>query len=70
MKALALMVQTLWPRLKFLESSSKVKVKGHKVRNIVSNGKVSSKGIIHVKYESRSSKGLEVMAKVKFLKVA
>ena len=31
MQALALAVQKLWPKLKFLKSSSKVKVKGHRV---------------------------------------
>ena len=45
MKALALTVQKLWPRLKFLNSSSKVKVKGHKVKNFISNGKDLSEGI-------------------------
>ena len=45
MKDLALMSQKLWPRLKFLKSSSKVKVKGHKVKNFVSNGKILSEGI-------------------------
>ena len=45
MKTLALTGQKLWPRLKFLKSNSKVKVKGHKVKNLVSNGKVLSKGI-------------------------
>ena len=44
-KGLALTVQKLWPRLKFLKSSSKVKVKGHKVKNFVSNGKVLSEGL-------------------------
>ena len=39
------MVQKLWPRLKFLNSSLKVKVKGHKVKNFVSNGKVLPEGI-------------------------
>ena len=43
MKGLALTVQKLWPRLKFLKSRSKVK--GHKVKNSVSNGKVLSEGI-------------------------
>ena len=33
MKGLALMVQKLWPKLKFLKSSSKVKVKGHRAPN-------------------------------------
>ena len=45
MKGLALTVQKLWPRLKFFKSSLKVKVKGHKVKNFVSNGKALSEGI-------------------------
>ena len=32
----------LWPRLKFLKSRSKVKVKGHKVKSFASDGKVLS----------------------------
>ena len=45
MKALALTNLKSWPRLKFLQTSSKVKVKGHKVKNFASNGKVLSEGI-------------------------
>ena len=45
MKALPLTIKKLWPRIKFLKSSSKVKVKDHKVKNFVSNGKVLSEEI-------------------------
>ena len=45
MKALALTVQKLWPRVKFLKSSAEVKVKGHKVKILASNGKILSEVI-------------------------
>ena len=44
MEAAALTVQKLWPRLKFLRSSLKVKVKGQRVKNFESNGKILSEG--------------------------
>ena len=54
--------------LKFLKSCSKVKVKGHKVKNVVSNGNVLSEG----RYMC-NMKGLALMVhklwpKLKFLK--
>ena len=45
MKALPFTIQKIWPRLKFLKSGSKVKVKGQKVKNFVLSGKVLSEGI-------------------------
>ena len=51
MKALALLIQKLWPRLKFFKNRSNIKV----TRNA------------HMKYERRIVNGFIIMAKVKFL---
>ena len=67
MKALSLAVRKSWPRLKFFKSRSNFKVKsqGQKLRYHV-KGLVTSN--THVQYESPTSTGLKVMAKVKVFK--
>ena len=56
-------------KVKVFENSSKVKVKGHKVKNFVPNGKVLSEGIYMCNMKGlTSSYGSEVMAKVKVFK--
>ena len=70
MKTLALTVQNLWQRLKFLKSSSKVKVKGHKVKNFGSNGKVLSEVIYMCNMKGLALLVQKLWPKLKFLKVA
>ena len=64
MKALALMVPKLWPRLKFLKSRSKVKVKVTRPKMRVPLERLAL-GNAYIKYESHNSYGSQVMAKVK-----
>ena len=68
MKGLALTVQKLWPRLKFLKSSLKVKVKGHKVKNFGSNGKVLPEGIYMCKMEGLAHMVQKLWQKLELLK--
>ena len=68
MKGLALTVQKLWPRLKFLKRSSKVKVKGHKVKKIVSNRKVLSEGIYMCNMKGPALMVQKLLPKLKFSK--
>ena len=68
MKALALTIQKLWPRLKFLKNSSKVKVKGHKVKNFVSNGMVLSEGIYMYNMKGLALMVQKLWPRLKFLK--
>ena len=67
-ESVALTVQKLWPRLKFLKSSSKVKIKGHKVKNFVSNGKVLSQGICMSNMKGLALVVQKLWLKLKFLK--
>ena len=60
MKALPLLVRKLWPRLKFFERRSNVKVK-----IFFCNGNVLSQGMYINLYESPTSSGEEIMAKIK-----
>ena len=67
MKALSLLVRKLWPRLNFFKSTnvgptSKSRSRGKTLRYHV-EGLVTSN--THVQYESPTSSGLKVMAKVK-----
>ena len=68
MKALALTVKKLWPRLKFLKCSSKVKVKGHKVKQFVLNGKVLSGGIYMCNMKGLALTVQKLWPRLKFLK--
>ena len=71
MKALSLTIQKIWPRLKFLKSGSKVKVKGQKVKNFVSSGKVLSEGIYMCNMNNMKGLALTVQKlwpRLKFLK--
>ena len=64
MEAQAFLVRMLWPMSKFLKSRSNFKVKSlgqklwYDVRGLVTRN-------AHMQYESTSSSGLKVMAKVK-----
>ena len=55
-------------KLKFLKSSSKVKVKGHKVKNFVSNGKVLSEGIYMGNMKGLAITVQKLWLRLKFLK--
>ena len=68
MKALALTVQKLWRRFKFLKSSSKVKVKVHKVINFVSNGKVLPEEIYMCNMKALALMFQNLWPRLKFLK--
>ena len=68
MKGLALKVQNLWPRLTFLKSISKVKVRGHKVKNFVSNGKFFSEGIYMCNMKGQALMVQKLLPKLKFSK--
>ena len=68
MEALALTIKKLWPRLKFLKNSLKVKVKGHKVKNFVSNGKVLSEGIYMCNMKALALMFQKLWPRLKFLK--
>ena len=70
MIALPFTVQKLWPRLKYLKGSSKVKVKGHKVKNFVLNGKVLSEGIYMCNMKGLALMVQKLWQRLKFLKVA
>ena len=63
MKALPLQVSKLWPRLKFFKSMSNFKVKSSKFMVPCVKGLVTRN--THLQYESPTSSGLKVMAKVK-----
>ena len=64
MKALTLLVRKSWPRLKFFKSRSNFKVKVTRSKIMV-----HVKGLVkwntHVEYESSTTSGKKVMAKVK-----
>ena len=68
MKALALTVQKFWSKLKFLKSSSKVKLKGNKVKNLVSNEKVLSEGIYMCNMKGLALVVQKLWPKLKFIK--
>ena len=68
MKAADLTVKKLWPRLKFLKGSLKVKVKGHRAKNFGSNGKILSEGIYMCKIEDLAHTIQKLRPKLKFLK--
>ena len=54
--------------LKFLKSCSKVKVKGHKVKNFVSNGKVLSEEIYMCNMKGLALTVQKLWPRLKFLK--
>ena len=68
MKAIALTVQKLWPRLEFLKNSLKVKVKSHRAKKFGSNGKILSEGIYMCNMKGLALMVLKVMAKNQVLK--
>ena len=68
MKGLPLTIQKIWPRLQFLKSGTKVKVKGHKVKNFVSNGIPLSGGIYMSNMKGLALVVQKLRPKLKFLK--
>ena len=68
MKAIALTVQKLWPRLEFLKNSLKVKVKSHRAKKFGSNGKILSEGIYMCNMKGLARMVQKLWPKLKFLK--
>ena len=58
----------LWPRFKFFKSSLKVKVKGHRVKNFVSNEKVLSEEIHMCNMKGLALRVQKLWSCLKFLK--